>query len=85
MGGLLKRDQLLLIGPGRNEFLRGMDEINRKADRAKTGARRIEVFFYYSGHSNEEAILLGGEKVYYKEISNSIKTMPADVRIAILD
>jgi hypothetical protein len=46
---------------------------------------RREVFVYYSGHSDEEGLLLGGERVGYRELRQWIDGVGADVRIAILD
>ena len=48
-------------------------------------SRRVEVIFYYSGHSDEEALFLGEERVPYAELKDLITSLNADVRIAILD
>ena len=41
--------------------------------------------FYYSGHSDETGLLLGGVSVDYKRLRGLIDKVPADVRIGILD
>jgi len=46
---------------------------------------RAELFVYYSGHSDEEGLLLGSERVSYRELRTWIEDADADVRIAILD
>jgi hypothetical protein len=48
------------------------------------GVRR-ELLVYYSGHSDEEGLLLGDERVSYAELRARIKALPADLRVAILD
>ncbi len=85
MGGVEVADASLLVEPGRAQFLSGLDELRTKIMRAADASRRVEFVFYYSGHSDEEGILLGREKVSYRDIRRSIEGMPADVRIAILD
>jgi hypothetical protein len=46
---------------------------------------RRELFMYYSGHSDEDGLLLGGERVGYKELRQWIDESTAEVRIAVLD
>jgi hypothetical protein len=51
---------------------------------AKTN-RRTEIVFYYSGHSDDEGLLLNREKYYYRELREKINNIPSDMRIVILD
>jgi hypothetical protein len=46
---------------------------------------RTEVVFYYSGHSDEEGLLLGEERFGYPELRAALERLPARVRVAILD
>jgi hypothetical protein len=46
---------------------------------------RIQFFFYYSGHSDETGLLLGGVHLDYKRLRNLIDKLSADVRIGVLD
>ena len=59
--------------------------LNGDIERSRSTFRRVEVIFYYSGHSDEENILLGGERISYGEFKDAIMALKADVRIAILD
>ncbi len=85
MGGVLPGDGLLLIEPDRESYLSGMKKLRDMIEKTRSKSKRLELIFYYSGHSDEEAILLGKGKVYYKEIKDYITATPADVHIAILD
>jgi len=85
MGGVSQENSIVALNPDRNNFLSSFRKFNQKIADAKKQFQRVESFFYYSGHSDEEGILLGNEKVYYKEIKTEIDSQPADVRIAILD
>jgi len=85
LGGVDSRDALLLHNPDRRNFISALARVKGEIQGAKSGKDRIEFIFYYSGHSDSEAILLGREKVFYKELKDGIRGIPADVRIAILD
>ncbi len=85
IGGVSDNDGILLVNPDRRNFISAMSKIKNEIDQSKNKNERIEFIFYYSGHSDDEAILLGREKIFYKELKDGIKKIPADVRIAILD
>lgn len=85
LGGV-REDDLVVVPDATPASLRASVERLRSAI-ATTPRRnpRREIFIYYSGHSDEEGLLLGGERVTYAEVRRWIDTMDADVRIAILD
>lgn len=85
LGGVMKEDNLLLLNPDVKMFYTEMGKLQLKMQDARSKYSRIEVIFYYSGHSDDENILLGSEKISYKDFRQTISNMPADVHIAILD
>jgi hypothetical protein len=85
MGGVVPDDHILLEDPDRKTFFLEMGRLKEKINNSKTEYRRVEVIFYYSGHSDEDHIFLGSEKVSYKDFREAIHSMNADVCIAILD
>jgi hypothetical protein len=85
LGGVLPDDTRFLVEPDREMFFREMNRLGEKVMQAKPGARRVEVIFYYSGHSDDQNILLGNDRVSYEEFRSKINNIDADVRIAILD
>ncbi len=85
LGGVEPRDRILLYDPDRETFRNTLRAFTQLVMAAKPHAGRVEVFFYYSGHSNENGLLLNGELVEYKELRQTIDSMDADVRIIILD
>jgi len=85
MGGVLPGDSRLLVEPNRETFFWEMKRLKDRIDRARTKHGRVEVIFYYSGHSDEKNILLDKEKISYRAFRDEINRMDADVRIAILD
>jgi hypothetical protein len=85
LGGVAKEDVLLLLDPDGRTFYTEMGRLQERMARNKPSFSRTEMFFYYSGHSDEEHIMLGEEKITYKNLRDTIGRMPADLRIAILD
>ena len=85
LGGVLPQDSLFLEEPSREVFLAEMQIMAKSVAEARDKFRRVEVFFYYSGHSDEDSLFLGESRVTYNEFKNLITSMDADVRIAILD
>lgn len=85
LGGLDKDDRVLLDGPDVASLERGFADVTAKIRKAATAGERVQFVFYYSGHSDETGLLLGGVHVDYKRLRGLIDKVPADVRIAILD
>ncbi len=84
MGGVEAGDRRVLIDPDA-EMLRSEFALMRKQVAGGADARRTEFIFYYSGHSDEAAVLLGDDRLSYPEIRELIESMQADVSIAVLD
>ncbi len=85
LGGVLPSDELLLLEPDAKGFTKGIAELGARMQEARGAAGRIELLVYYSGHSDEHGLLLGGERLSYAELRQRLDALPADVRIAILD
>lgn len=85
MGGISPADSILLEEPDRRTLFTQLGKMKAMIKKAKEEYRRVEAILYYSGHSDEQYILLGSEKISYKEYREAINGMKADVRIAILD
>ncbi len=85
LGGVEPNDRILLENPDRTTFFMEMGRLKEKIRKSKTNHVRIEVIVYYSGHSDENHIFLGEEKIPYKDFKDAINSLDADVRIAILD
>lgn len=85
VGGVAPGDAILLIDPGVATVDRSFSQMNGRIRAAKGGVRRIELLVYYSGHSDEVGLLLGGERLPYVELRQRIEASTADVKIAILD
>jgi hypothetical protein len=85
LGGVKKSDRMVLEDPTQDVLLWEIGTIAERVRRAKAGGDNVQFIFYYSGHSDEEGILLGGVRMEYRDLRKAIDKVPADVRVAILD
>jgi Caspase domain len=85
LGGVDPRDVAVVEDPNPGQLMHALDLLEDRLREAKAGPARIEVFFYYSGHSDEEGLLLKGERLSYSALRAKLDHLPAEVRIAVLD
>lgn len=85
MGGLDPADVLLLRNPDLATFQQGLVELRRRVVAANRRGDRLEVLLYYSGHADEEGLLLAGDHLDYPQLRRELEAATADVHIAVLD
>jgi hypothetical protein len=85
MGGIAENDNVLLVEPSIREINRWIDNTGKTAAQSKKNGQRTELVFYYSGHSDENGILLNRERYSYAELRGRINAIDADMKIVILD
>ncbi|MDD5223084.1 MAG: caspase family protein [bacterium] len=85
LGGISPEDTILLLEPGPDALEAAFLRMKTLISEARARGFRTELFFYFSGHSDEEGLLLNNRHFNYPEIRQILNTMPADVRIAVLD
>lgn len=85
LGGVTASDNLLLMEPDRRDLEAGITEVRHRVESARGAGDRTELLVYYSGHSDEEGLILGPSRFGYDELRRALDTIPADVRILILD
>jgi hypothetical protein len=85
LGGLARADLVLLTEARPASLRASFQRLRDIVAAAPRGPARNEVLIYYSGHSDEQGLLLGGQRLEYMELRQLIDQTGADVRIAILD
>ncbi len=85
IGGVRRKNEVLVYEPTPARLRRAFDEVARRTRAAAGRGNRVELIFYYSGHSDESGLLLDGQSVGYKALRQRLQSVPADVRVAILD
>ncbi|HVV49482.1 MAG TPA: caspase family protein, partial [Polyangia bacterium] len=85
LGGVAPGDLVFVADGSRRALEAGFAAVDRmlRAD-AGRGVRH-ELVFYYSGHSDEEGLLLGNDRLPYQDLRAFIRDAPADLSLAILD
>jgi hypothetical protein len=85
MGGIAAADNVLLVEPGLGDLNRHIGVLRDRVIEAKQTHKRTEIVFYYSGHSDEEGLLINRDRYGYRELRERIKNIPSDMRVVILD
>jgi hypothetical protein len=85
LGGVRETDLILAHDTTRAGLQKAFADLRERIGHEQRAQVRREVFVYFSGHSDEEGLLLGSERVSYRELRGFIDAAGADVRIAILD
>jgi len=85
MGGIANEDMVLLVEPSISEINGKLSALREQVVLANRVNYRTEIVFYYSGHSDEEGLLLNRERYNYRELRDRINAIPSAMRIVILD
>src|SRR5436190_1523870 len=87
IGGVAPSDEVVLRQPKVGELVHALEALTRRVADAKRAAAggRTEVIVYYSGHADEQGLLLGDDRYSYRSLRERLDEIPADVRIAVLD
>lgn len=85
IGGVKSENSIILIDPPKAEIDKTLDSLSKKIESNKNLAKRSEFIFYYSGHSDENALLLGNDTYDYSTLKAAISDVPSDVHVVMLD
>ena len=85
IGGIPQTNGILLLDPSKSDLDEAMQVVSSMISANKHNSKRSEFLFYYSGHSDESALLLGKSTYGYSELKAAISSVPSDVHVVILD
>jgi hypothetical protein len=85
MGGIAGEDNALLVEPSAADISGRLDGLSRELEAARKKRQRTELVFYYSGHADEDGLLLNRERYSYRELRERISRIQTDMQIVILD
>ncbi len=84
LGGIPEREQMLVMDPSVAQVESAFSKLGAKIKREKS--KRAEVLVYYSGHSDEQGLLLkGGARMTYAQLRAQLDALPVEVRVVVLD
>jgi hypothetical protein len=88
LGGVTRANEIVLRQPTLQELIAALDLLHARVSdvrRASGPQGRTEVLVYYSGHADEQGLLIGDDRYSYRALRTRLDQIPADVRIAVLD
>jgi Caspase domain len=85
LGGVRSEDLVLVVSPDLARFQSALFRVQQMVRSVPGGDERRELIVYYSGHSDDEGLILGRERFPWEELRHKIDAIPADVKVAILD
>ena len=89
LGGVEPANAIVLRQPQLKELIDALDRLTARVGNARRLAAadggRIEVVLYYSGHADEQGLLIGDYRYSYRTLRDRLEQIPADVRMVVLD
>lgn len=85
LGGVARGDVIRLTEPRVEELEKAFADLAGRLASARQSGARVELVFYYSGHSDDQGLLLGRARLRYSALRSMLEKLPADVRIGVLD
>lgn len=85
IGGVKQENECLLLGPSITQIDEQLSLFSQKIATVQLQSKRTEFIFYYSGHSEEDGLLIGESKYRYADLKETLDGMPGDVHIVLLD
>jgi uncharacterized protein YcfJ len=85
LGGVRPQDLVLVVGPSLERFQSALERIGQMVKSPREMDERRELLIYYSGHSDDDGLILGADRVTWVSLRQDINAIPADVKVAIVD
>ena len=85
LGGVAPEDMVFVSTANRAAFDAAFTDIEQRLRAGTQPGVRRELLVYYSGHSDEDGLLVGRDRVGYDELRARVQRAPADLRVVILD
>jgi len=85
LGGVEPSDAMLLLDGNAGEVLSALSALSGRARAAGQSGQRTALVFYYSGHSKDGSLRLGGTTLPWQTLRSALEQAPVEVRIGIVD
>ncbi|HUS28470.1 MAG TPA: caspase family protein [Kofleriaceae bacterium] len=82
LGGFSADHVSLLRDPDTNEVRATLRDLVRST---QGSSEATMVFFYYSGHADNERVHLRGDVLTFKEIRDTLRALPSTIKLAVID
>jgi len=85
LGGVAPEDIVFVSTANRAAFETAFADVEQRLRAGATPGVRRELLVYYSGHSDEDGLLVGRDRIGYDDLRARVQRAPADLRVVILD
>jgi hypothetical protein len=85
LGGVAASDVVFVSDGSRAAIDAAFAEVERRLRAGVTPGVRRELLVYYSGHSDEDGLMIGKDRLSYDELRTRVQRASADLRVVILD
>jgi hypothetical protein len=85
LGGFHADNVHVLASPSLDQVMRTLEQLKAQVRRWHASQQRVVLLFFFSGHSDGEALELGADRWQYPVLLAQLKDLGADVRITIVD
>ncbi|MGA2641138.1 MAG: caspase family protein, partial [Spirochaetia bacterium] len=81
LGGVKPRDMVLVSSPTLQRFEDGLQRVRQMVASPREMDERREFVFYYSGHSDDDGLIIGKDRVLWEDLRRDLNDVPADVKV----
>jgi hypothetical protein len=85
LGGFERSDVHLIRGQPLVRVQAVLEQIRKRIGEGRAAARRTALVFYFSGHSDGQALEVGPDRWAFADVKRQLRELGADIRIAIVD
>ena len=85
LGGVRPQDLVLVVHPDVTRFEDALGRVRQMVASPREMDERRELVVYYSGHSDDDGLIFGKDRMPWATLRRELNDIPADVKIAILD
>jgi hypothetical protein len=85
VGGVDERDVRMVVDKDAQAVEEALAAVSDTVTQVKARGERIELVVYYSGHADEDGLVLGREHLPWGRLRASVSDITADVKVVVLD
>jgi hypothetical protein len=85
LGGVTSERAILLLAPDAQEVVLALARLRGQIEEAGHQGYRAELFLYYSGHGDADALHLGPARLALARLGEHLRQIPADATVSIID
>jgi hypothetical protein len=85
LGDVRSEDIVSLHDVDADRVRAALDELARRVERRRVPGDEALLYFYYSGHGDEDGLRLSGTELPFAELTELLQRIPVDVRVLVVD